>query len=145
EVPGAHVAPPRRWALRRHHARRVTKDLNSDWINIGLYRVMVLDKNKLAVYLRPGRQHIGQQFIAYRDAKKRMPVSLIIGLEPSLPFCFSTGIPRGVCEYDVAGAVRGAAVEVVKCETNDLPVPAASEIVIEGYIDPGEMAPEGPF
>src|SRR6185369_11904502 len=123
----------------------VTKDLNSDWINIGLYRVMVLDKNKLAVYLRPGRQHIGQQFIAYRDAKKRMPVSLIIGLEPSLPFCFSTGIPRGVCEYDVAGAVRGAAVEVVKCETNDLPVPAASEIVIEGYIDPGEMAPEGPF
>jgi UbiD family decarboxylase len=123
----------------------VTKDLNSDWVNIGLYRVMVLDKNKLAVYLRPGRQHIGQQFIAYRDAKKRMPVSLIIGLEPSLPFCFSTGIPRMVCEYDVAGAVRGAPVEVVKCETNDLPVPAASEIVIEGYIEPGEMAPEGPF
>ncbi|MGH8764641.1 MAG: UbiD family decarboxylase domain-containing protein, partial [Burkholderiales bacterium] len=117
----------------------VTKDLNSDWINIGLYRVMVLDKNRLAVYLRPGRQHIGQQFIAYRDAKKRMPVSIIIGLEPSLPFCFSTGIPRMVCEYDVAGAVRGAPVEVVKCETNDLPVPAASEIVIEGYIDPGEM------
>ncbi len=123
----------------------VTKDLNSEWINIGLYRVMVLDKDRLAVYLRPGRQHIGQQFIAYRDAKKRMPVSIIIGLEPSLPFCFSTGIPRGVCEYDVAGAVRGAPVEVVKCETNDLPVPAASEIVIEGYIDPGEMAPEGPF
>lgn len=123
----------------------VTKDLNSDWINIGLYRVMVLDKDKLAVYLRPGRQHIGQQFIAYRDAKKRMPVSIIIGLEPSLPFCFSTGIPRMVCEYDVAGAVRGAPIEVVKCETNDLPVPAASEIVIEGYIEPGEMAPEGPF
>ena len=123
----------------------VTKDLNSDWINIGLYRVMVLDKDKLAVYLRPGRQHIGQQFIAYRDAKKRMPVALIIGLEPSLPFCFSTGIPRGVCEYDVAGAVRGAPVEVVKCETNELPVPAASEIVIEGYIDPEETAPEGPF
>ena len=49
-----------------------------------------------------------------------------------LPFCFSTGIPRMVCEYDVAGAVRGAPIEVVNGETVELPVPAASEIVIEG-------------
>lgn len=123
----------------------VTKDLHSDWINVGLYRVMVIDKNRLAVYLRPGRQHIGQQFLAYRDAGKKMPVAIIIGLEPSLPFCFSTGIPRMVCEYDVAGAVRGAPLEVVRGETVDLPVPASSEIVVEGYIDPVEMAPEGPF
>ncbi|MGD9924541.1 MAG: UbiD family decarboxylase [Pseudorhodoplanes sp.] len=123
----------------------VTKDLNSDWVNIGLYRVMILDKNRLAVYLRPGRQHIGQQFLAYRDAGKKMPVAIIIGLEPALPFCASSGIPRGVCEYDVAGSIKGAPMEVTKCETIDLPVPANSEIVIEGYIDPTETAPEGPF
>lgn len=123
----------------------VTRDMNSDWVNIGLYRVMVIDRSRLAVYLRPGRQHIGQQFLAYRDAGKRMPVAIIIGLEPSLPFCFSTGIARMVCEYDVAGAVRGAPLEVVRGETVDLPVPAGAEIVVEGYIDPTEMAPEGPF
>lgn len=123
----------------------VTKDLNSDWINVGLYRVMILDKNRLAVYLRPGRQHIGQQFLAYRDAGKKMPVAIVIGLEPALPFCASTGVPRMVCEYDVAGAVKGAPLQVVKGESVDLPVPANAEIVVEGYIDPAETAPEGPF
>jgi 4-hydroxy-3-polyprenylbenzoate decarboxylase len=123
----------------------VTKDLNSDWVNIGLYRVMIIDRNRLAVYLRPGRQHIGQQFLAYRDAGIKMPVAIVIGLEPALPFCASTGIPRGVCEYDVAGAIKGAPLQVVKGETIDLPVPATAEIVIEGFIDPKETAPEGPF
>jgi 4-hydroxy-3-polyprenylbenzoate decarboxylase len=123
----------------------VTKDLNSDWVNVGLYRVMIVDRNRLAVYLRPGRQHIGQQFVAYRDAGKKMPVAVIIGLEPALPFCASTGIPRGVCEYDVAGAIKGAPMQVTRGETVDLPVPANAEIVIEGYIDPAETAPEGPF
>lgn len=123
----------------------VTKDLNSDWINVGLYRVMILDKNRLAVYLRPGRQHIGQQFLAYRDAGKKMPVAIVIGLEPALPFCASTGIPRMVCEYDVAGAIKGAPLQVVQGETVDLPVPANAEIVVEGFIDPTETAPEGPF
>jgi 4-hydroxy-3-polyprenylbenzoate decarboxylase len=123
----------------------VTKDLNSDWVNVGLYRVMIIDRNRLAVYLRPGRQHIGQQFLAYRDAGIKMPVAIVIGLEPALPFCASTGIPRGVCEYDVAGAIKGAPLQVVKGETVDLPVPATAEIVIEGFIDPKETAPEGPF
>jgi UbiD family decarboxylase len=123
----------------------VTKDLNSDWVNVGLYRVMIIDRNRLAVYLRPGRQHIGQQFLAYRDAGKKMPVAIVIGLDPALPFCASTGIPRGVCEYDVAGSIRGAPLQVTKGETVDLPVPASAEIVVEGYIDPTETAPEGPF
>lgn len=123
----------------------VTKDLNSEWVNVGLYRVMIIDRNRLSVYLRPGRQHIGQQFLAYRDAGKKMPVAIVIGLEPAIPFCACTGIPRGVCEYDVAGAIKGSPILVTRGETVDLPVPATAEIVIEGYIDPTETVLEGPF
>lgn len=123
----------------------ITKDFDSDWVNVGLYRVMVLGPDRLAVYLRPGRQHIGQQFLKYRDARKPMPVAIAIGLEPAIPFCASTGIPRMVSEYDVAGAIKGAPIQVVRGETVELPVPATAEIVVEGFIDPTETAPEGPF
>lgn len=123
----------------------ITKDFDSDWINVGLYRVMILGPNRLAVYLRPGRQHIGQQFLKYREAGKPMPVAIAIGLEPAIPFCASTGVPRMVSEYDVAGAIKGAPIQVVRGETVDLPVPATAEIIVEGFIDPTETAPEGPF
>ena len=75
-----------------------------------------------------------------------MPIAVAIGWEPSL------GVPRGiavegVCEYDVMGAIRGAPVELVKCETVDLYVPATAEIVIEGYLglDPKTYMMEGPY
>ena len=55
-------------------------------------------------------------------------------------------VPKGMCEYDVVGAIRGAPVDLVKCETNDLYVPASAEIVIEGFLsfDPATYLPEGP-
>ena len=76
-----------------------------------------------------------------------MPIAVAIGWEPSLGFCAGTPVPHGVCEYDVMGAIRGAPVELVKCETVDLHVPATAEIVIEGYLqlDPEKHLMEGPF
>src|SRR5262249_22181896 len=70
-----------------------------------------------------------------------------IGWEPSLGFTGGAPVPKGVCEYDVMGSIRGAPVELVNCETVDLQVPAAAEIVIEGYLqlDPAKYAMEGPF
>src|SRR3712207_9089992 len=64
----------------------------------------------------------GQQFLKYQEAGRPMPVALAIGLEPAIPFCASTGVPRLVSELDVAGAIKGAPIEVVRGETVDLPV-----------------------
>ena len=76
-----------------------------------------------------------------------MPIAVAIGWEPSLGFVAGSPVPKGVCEYDVIGAMRGAPVDLVKCETVDLHVPATAEIVIEGYLglDPETYVMEGPF
>jgi len=76
-----------------------------------------------------------------------MPIAVAIGWEPSLGFTGGAPVPKGVCEYDVMGSIRGAPVELVNCETVDLQVPATAEIVIEGYLqlDPAKYAMEGPF
>jgi len=123
----------------------ITKDLDSDWINVGLYRIMVCGKNQLAIYMRPGRQHIGQQYLKYIEKKKPMPVAVAIGIEPGLALLSSANIPAGANEYDAAGGLIGTPIQTIKGKTVDLPVPANAEIVIEGYIDPFARESEGPF
>lgn len=123
----------------------ITKDLDSGWVNLGLYRVMVHGRNELGIYLRPGRQHIGRQFLRYQERREPMPVAIAIGLDPRIAYIASGNVPAEVDEYEIAGAMKGSSVEVVRGITVDLPVPAKAEIVIEGYIDPGEQREEGPF
>ncbi len=123
----------------------ITKDLETDWVNLGLYRVMVHGERELGIYFRPGRQHIGRQYLDYVEANEPMPVAIAIGLDPRLAFMASGNIPAGVSEYEIAGAVKGEPIEVVKGKTVDLPVPAKAEIVIEGFIHPTERKDEGPF
>lgn len=123
----------------------ITKDYDSDWVNVGLYRIMCQGPDELSIYLTPGRQHIGQQYAKYLAAKERMPIAIAIGADPALSFVSAAAVPSGVCEYDLAGAIRGAPLETVKAETVDLPVPANAEIVIEGYVDPDLKKMEGPF
>ena len=80
-------------------------------------------------------QHIGHHVTAWQNGgSAEMPIAVAIGWEPSLAFSGGSPVPKGVCEYDVMGAIRGAPVELVKCETVDLYVPATAEIVIEGYL-----------
>jgi UbiD family decarboxylase len=122
-----------------------TKDLDSDWVNVGLYRIMALEPNEATIYMSPGRQHIGQQYFKYVEAGEPMPVAVAIGLEPTLPLVGSMLVPSGECEYDYAGALKGQAIETIRGKTVDLPVPANAEIVIEGFIDPVERKTEGPF
>jgi hypothetical protein len=74
-----------------------------------------------------------------------MPVACVIGWDPIMPFLAGSPIPTGVCEWDVMGAYRGEPAELVRCETVDLEVPAAAEIVLEGYAQPGDERIEGPF
>ena len=125
----------------------VTKDPVTGRLNVGMYRGMVGTKpNSLPVLLwRP--QNWGLDFKKYADKQEEMPVAFIYGWEPSLPFCAASPIPPDVSEYDVMGAMRGAPVELVDCETVPLKVPASAEIVIEGWIspDPATFEMEGPF
>jgi len=81
----------------------------------------------------------------YLPAGKPMPVALATGSEPLTTLAASATLKMGEEEVDYAGAIRQEAVELVKCETNDLLVPATAEIVIEGEIEPDKCAPEGPF
>lgn len=123
----------------------VTKDLDSDWQNWGMYRHMLHDSQSFGV-LAPSPKHLGIMADQKYGAKNiGMPVAVVIGTEPICTFCAATPLPYGISEVDVAGGLRGEPVEMVKCETSDLMVPAHAEIVVEGEIMPGDSKDEGPF
>lgn len=125
----------------------VTKDPESGWVNIGLYRRQILNKNQTGITIIPG-QHNWMHWRSHRKlGKKKMPVAMVNGWDPVLPMisCSPQGV--GVCEYDVMGAIRQRPVELVKCETIDLEVPANAQMVLEGEIDLDfdSFMMEGPF
>ena len=128
------------------YAGCVTKDPDTEIHNVGIYRGEAVAKDKIPVLLwRP--QGWGAHYLKYAERGEEMPVAFVIGWEPSLGFTGGSKVPLGVSEYDVMGAIRGAPVELVECETVPLMVPATAEIVIEGYIssDPATFTDEGPF
>jgi len=124
----------------------ITHDPATDRPNVGLYRGQVLGPAKIGKLLVP-TQGWGDHFLKYRDAKGRMPVAMSYGWHDVMPFCAGSPFPKHVCEWDMMGAILGRPVELIDCETVPLQVPATSEIVVEGWIDPDpstwEM--EGPF
>lgn len=122
----------------------ITQDPETGWTNAGMYRVMVHDEKTLGILIARD-QHIGLHYEKYRKMKKPMPVAIVIGMDPLLPFTFLAPFPAQRDEYDFAGGLRGEAVNLVKCETNNLEIPASSEMVIEGVIPPDERRMEGPF
>jgi len=121
----------------------VTRDLDSDWQNWGMYRHMLHDKSSFGV-LAPPPKHLGTM-ANQKYGTKPMPVAVVLGTEPISTFCAATPVPYGVSEVDVAGGLRGEPLELVKCETSELMVPAHAEIVIEGEMTPGDVRDEGPF
>ncbi|MFC1979482.1 UbiD family decarboxylase [Chloroflexota bacterium] len=124
----------------------ITKDPETGWTNVGLYRGMVIDEKTIGWYLLAGK-HWGRHYHAYRSLGKPMPVATVYGTDPLLAFCACAPHPPGVSEYDIMSALREQPVELVKCETIDLEVPANAEIVVEGLmpIEPESYQMEGPF
>lgn len=126
----------------------VTRDPDSGDLNSGIYRGMIADKNHIAKLLAT-TAHWGNHFAKYRDRGEPMPVAICYGIDPTLLMCSASAVQHspGISEYDFAGGLRGAAMELVKCETLDLVVPAGAEIVVEGLIspDPKDYMMEGPF
>lgn len=123
----------------------VTEDPKTGWVNWGTYRCMVADRNHFTVLLKSTLQHGGAMLKRHEALARPLRLALVIGADPVSHIVASTPIDHGVDEADMVGALRGAPLPVVKCETNDLFVPANAEMVIEAEIVPGSEADEGPF
>jgi 4-hydroxy-3-polyprenylbenzoate decarboxylase len=123
----------------------VTKDPDTGERNVGMYRIQIYDDKTTGMHWqlqKVGARH-GRR---YYETGTRMPVSIFIGGDPMFPFAATAPLPDGLDEFLLAGYLRKKSVELVKCETNDLDVPANSDFVIEGYVDPTEpLRDEGPF
>ncbi len=123
----------------------IQKDPDSGYVNLGTYRVMVVDKNHLALHATWG-VHGNIIYNKYVERKQVMPVAIATGLEPVLWWVSChMDTPWGMSEYDDAGAIKGAPVEVIEGPYSGLPIPAWAEIVVEGECQPEEYVDEGPF
>jgi 2,5-furandicarboxylate decarboxylase 1 len=115
-------------------------------MNLSIYRMMLVSKNEVTIRFTPG--HDGYDFMknAEKRGQKKFEVAVCIGVPPAV-YVASQFEPRiGVYELDIAGALAGEPVEVVKCRTIDLEVPALSEIILEGALSmPAKTGDEGPF
>jgi 4-hydroxy-3-polyprenylbenzoate decarboxylase len=123
----------------------VTRDPDTGERNVGMYRIQIYDDQTTGMHwqLQKVAARHGRR---YYEQGERMPVSIFIGGDPMFPFAATAPLPDGLDEFLLAGYLRKKSVELVKCETNDLEVPANSDFVIEGYIDPTEpLRDEGPF
>ena len=134
------VAPLITWGL------TVTRGPAKTRQNLGIYRQQVIGRNKVIMRWLAHRggaldfrdhclKHPGQPF----------PVAVVLGCDPATILGAVTPVPDNVSEYQFAGLLRGAKTELVKCLGSDLQVPATAEIVLEGFVDPGETALEGPY
>jgi phenylphosphate carboxylase beta subunit len=122
----------------------LTKDPDTSWVNLGTYRLQLLDKNHLGTQFIKGK-HSDIMLKKYQAMGKPMPVAVVVGCDPILFLMGAARVSAFESEYDLAGSIRGEAIEVVKAETNDLPVPATAEIVVEGEVDAEKFMEEGPF
>ena len=124
----------------------VTKDPDTDWTNVGMYRQMIHDKRHTTMSVAQG-QHIWFHWRKYRARGQNIPMAVAIGWDQVLPAVSSAPVATGVDEYTIMGAIRQKPVELVKCETNDLYVPASSEIILEGEViaDRSQFVTCGPF
>ncbi len=121
----------------------ISKDPETGERGVGIHRVQVKSPNKLGVFLATPPLSL---FLAKAEkAGKPLPIAIVNGVDPLTLFSSVIWAPQGVDKFAVAGGLRGEPVQLVKCETLDLEVPASSEFVLEGVIKPGVREPEGPF
>ncbi len=113
--------------------------------NVGLYRLQLLNKHTTAMHWH--LHHDGcQHYMMHKRLGTRMPIAVGLGGDPVYPYMATAPLPPATDECLLGGFLRGKPVELVKCKTIDLEVPANSDFIIEGWIDPAEpLVTEGPF
>jgi len=112
--------------------------------NASIHRMLLLDRDRLTLFAPPGR-HLRTMIEMAEERGEGLPVATAIGVDPAIQIASQARVPFGVDELEVAGGLRGAPVEVVRCETIPVMVPAGAEIVIEGVTVPHARHPDGPF
>lgn len=124
----------------------VTRGPHKTRQNLGIYRQQVIGPNKLIMrWLAHRGGALDFRDFCLANPGKPYPLAVALGADPATILGAVTPVPDSLSEYQFAGLLRGAKTEIVKCLSHDLQVPASAEIVLEGYIHPGETALEGPF
>jgi 4-hydroxy-3-polyprenylbenzoate decarboxylase len=121
-----------------------TKDPKTGRRNVGMYRMHVYDETSTGMHWhihKGGAQH----YRGFRRKRERMPVAVALGGDPATIYAASAPLPEDVDEMVFAGFLRKQPVDLVRCRTADIEVPAHAEVILEGYVDPDELRTEGPF
>jgi len=122
----------------------IIRDPDTGKINLGTYRMQMLDNKRCGVQILPGKR--GERIMnKYKKMGKKMPCAAVIGCDPLMMMAGALQHEGAQSQYDIIGSVRGAPSEYIKAPLTGLPIPAGAEIVLEGEIDPDNLQPEGPF
>ena len=121
----------------------IVRDPETNEVNLGTYRMQMLDGKRCGVQILPGKR--GDRIMKkYKKMGQKMPAVAVIGCDPLLMLAGSLMTSKA-SELEIAGSIRGEAVQYITSSVNGLPIPSDAEIVLEGEIDPENLQPEGPF
>ena len=143
--PESRVQSPGSESLNSRYSTLGTSPLKEDNYNLGIYRMQVLGKNKTLMRWLKHRGGAQQHARWGKEKREPFPAAVVIGADPGTILAAVTPVPDTVSEYQFAGLLRGAKVELVDCKTVPLKVPAQAEIVLEGYVSLDEYGDEGPY
>lgn len=112
----------------------ITRDPENGVYNVGVYRTLIIGKNRCVINAS-SMSDLRRHYAAWETTGEPMPIALAIGADPSMVVAAACKLPPNVPEFGVGGALKGGPVELVKCKTNDLLVPASAEFIVEGTVD----------
>jgi 4-hydroxy-3-polyprenylbenzoate decarboxylase len=122
----------------------VTKNPETLIRNMGVYRLQVMDSKKAIMHWQIHKRG-ALHYEMNKENSQKTEVAIVIGADPATVFSAVAPVPEGLDKFLFAGITRKKGIDLVKCRTIDVEVPATAEIVLEGYVDPSELNVEGPF
>jgi 4-hydroxy-3-polyprenylbenzoate decarboxylase len=122
----------------------ITRDPEEGWVNVGTYRIMIHGRDHMGLHMSPGKHGRVHRDKSHAEGKA-LPIAVSFGHHPINFLVASTDVPYRVNEYAYAGGITGQAHDIVEGPLTGLPIPADSEIAIEGEVAPNDFMPEGPF
>jgi 4-hydroxy-3-polyprenylbenzoate decarboxylase len=122
----------------------VSKNPETDVRNLGVYRLQVIGSKKAIMHWQVHKRG-ALHYQMNKEKMQKTEVAVVIGADPATVFSAVAPVPEGLDKFLFAGITRRKGIDLVKCRTVDVEVPASAEVVLEGYVDPSEMNLEGPF
>ena len=123
----------------------ITRDPETGRRNVGTYRMQIHDAQTAGMHWQTHKVGAHHYRVGEEQDRERLEVAVALGGDPTTIWTGALPLPPDMDEIAVSGVIRDEAVEMVKCKSVDLEVPAHAEFVLEGYVIPGELRPEGPF